>query len=57
MRMEVIPIHEIKITATGMKPTGPSSCRASEPLTITQTARGAEVTVPKLRTHAMVVFE
>ena len=57
MRMEVIPIHDIKITAKGVRPGKAFLVPGNEPLEIRQTAIGAEVTVPKLRTHAMVVFE
>ena len=57
MRMEVIPIHDIKVTAKGLKPGRAFLIPGEQPLEIIQTADGAEVTVPKLRTHAMVVFE
>ncbi len=57
MRMEVIPIHDIKITARGMRPSKAFLVPGNQPLKITQTGKNAEVTVPKIRTHAMVVFE
>jgi uncharacterized membrane protein len=57
MRMEVIPIHDIKVTAVGLKPSRAFLIPGEESLKITKGAAGAEVTVPKLRTHAMVVFE
>ncbi len=57
MRMEVIPIHDIRITVTAMKPNKAFLVPGRELLKINQTAKGAEVTVPRIRTHAMVVFE
>jgi hypothetical protein len=57
MRMEVIPIHDIKITAKGIRPSKAILVPGNQPLKITATAKGAEVTVPKIGTHAMVVFE
>jgi len=57
MRMEVIPIHDIRITAQGIKSGKAFLVPGNEPLKITQTAKGAEVIVPRIRTHAMVVFE
>lgn len=57
MRMEVIPIHDIKITANGARPGKAFLVPGNEPLVITQTAKGAEMTVPTIRTHAMVVIE
>ena len=57
MRMEVIPIHDILITARGLKADKAFLIPGNQPLAITRTAEGVEVTVPKLETHAMVVFE
>jgi hypothetical protein len=57
MRMEVIPIHDIKIKAKGMRPRKAFVVPGNQPLTISQTGNDAEVIVPKIGTHAMVVFE
>jgi hypothetical protein len=57
MRTEVIPIHDIKITARGIKPSKALLVPGNETLNITRTPRGAAVTVAKIRTHARVVFE
>ncbi len=57
MRMEVIPIHDIKITVKGIKPSKAFLVPGKQSLTITPTAIGTTVTVPKIGTHAMVVFE
>ena len=57
MRMEVIPIHDIQINARGVKPARALLVPGNQELPITQTAEGVTVTVPKLMTHAMVVFD
>jgi hypothetical protein len=57
MRMEVIPIRDIKLTARGIHPTKALLVPGNQSLPITETAAGVEVTVPELQTHAMVVFE
>ena len=57
MRMEVLPIHDIKVTALGRTPSKAFLVPGETPLPITQTEAGAEVTVPKIDIHAMVVFE
>jgi Trehalose utilisation len=57
MRMEVIPVHDVKVTARGIKPGKAFLVPGNQALKVTLTAKGAEVTVPKIRTHAMVVFE
>jgi hypothetical protein len=57
MRMEVIPIHDIKIKAKGMRPSKAFLVPGNQPLTISQSGNDAEVIVPGIRTHAMVVFE
>ena len=57
MRMEVIPIHDIKITVKEFKPSKAFLVPGNQPLKITPAGNGAEVTVPKLGTHAIVVFE
>ena len=57
MRMEVIPIHDIKITAKGMRPSKAFLVPGNQALKVTPAGDGAVVTVPKLGTHAMVVFE
>ena len=57
MRMEVMPIHDIRILARGLKPARAFLVPGNLPLPVTQTAEGAEVTVPKIHTHALVVLE
>ena len=57
MRMEVIPIHDIKIMAKGIRPSQAFLVPGNQPLKVTPAGDGVEVTVPKLGTHAMVVFE
>jgi hypothetical protein len=57
MRMEVIPVHDIRVLARSLKPIRAFLVPGEQPLKINQTAEGAEVTVPKLGTHAMVVLE
>ena len=57
MRMEVMPIHDIRILARGLKPARAFLVPGNLPLPVTQTVEGAEVTVPKIHTHALVVLE
>jgi hypothetical protein len=57
MRMEVIPIYDVKITTKGFRPSKAFVVPGNQTLKITPAGKGAEVTVPKLGTHAMVVFE
>jgi Trehalose utilisation len=57
MRMEVIPIHDVKITTKGFRPSKAFVVPGNQTLKVTPAGNGAEVTVPRLGTHAMVVFE
>jgi hypothetical protein len=57
MREDVIPLHNIKVTAIGSNPAKAYLIPGKTPLPITAGPQGPQVTVPVLETHAMVVFE
>ena len=56
-REETLPISDITVALTGPNIAAAFQEPGHHPLTLTRTADGVEVTMPRLEVHAMVVFE